>query len=145
MCMWFVCVQEQEDEAFRGLLFLGGRDSQGRPVVIINTDAIPAGHNSAPRDAALAYLLKRLSPVVTRVRVKAGWRRPATRASAYRSICLRFASLRVCLMSGSDHAVVSVAVIWSGCGAPQFQGWLWIPFSPSAAAGMGCTEFATWP
>lgn len=60
-------LQEQEDEAFRGLLFLGGRDSQGRPVVIINTDAIPAGHNSAPRDAALAYLLKRLSPVVTRV------------------------------------------------------------------------------
>lgn len=60
-------LQEQEDEAFRGLLFLGGRDSQGRPVVVINTDAIPAGHNSAPRDAALAYLLKRLSPVVTRV------------------------------------------------------------------------------
>jgi hypothetical protein len=60
-------LQEQEDEAFRGLLFLGGRDSQGRPVVIVNTDAIPAGHNSAPRDAALAYLLKRLSPIVTRV------------------------------------------------------------------------------
>jgi hypothetical protein len=60
-------LQEQEDEAFRGLLFLGGRDSQGRPVMIINTDAIPAGHNSAPRDAALAYLLKRLTPVVTRV------------------------------------------------------------------------------
>lgn len=60
-------LQEQEDEAFRGLLFLGGRDSQGRPVVIVNTDAIPAGHNAAPRDAALAYLLKRLGPVVTRV------------------------------------------------------------------------------
>lgn len=60
-------LQEQEDEAFRGLLFLGGRDSQGRPVVIVNTDAIPAGHNSAPRDAALAYMLKRLSPLVTRV------------------------------------------------------------------------------
>jgi hypothetical protein len=60
-------LQEQEDEAFRGLLFMGGRDSQGRPVVIVNTDAIPAGHNSAPRDAALAFLLKRLSPVVTKV------------------------------------------------------------------------------
>ncbi|WIA30456.1 hypothetical protein OEZ86_000540 [Tetradesmus obliquus] len=59
-------LQEQEDEAFRGLLFLGGRDSHGRPVVIVNTDAIPVGHNAAPRDAALAYLIRRLSPVVTR-------------------------------------------------------------------------------
>jgi hypothetical protein len=66
-------LQEQEDEAFRGLLFLGGRDSQGRPVVIVNTDAIPAGHNSAPRDAALAYLLKRLSPIVTRVSLLELW------------------------------------------------------------------------
>ncbi|KAF6258902.1 hypothetical protein COO60DRAFT_1626257 [Scenedesmus sp. NREL 46B-D3] len=60
-------LQEQEDEAFRGLLFLGGRDSHGRPVVVVNTDAIPVGHNVAPRDAALAYLIKRLTPVVTRL------------------------------------------------------------------------------
>eukprot|EP00882_Tetradesmus_deserticola_P007978 GHRQ01008402.1.p1 GENE.GHRQ01008402.1~~GHRQ01008402.1.p1 ORF type:complete len:647 (+),score=292.52 GHRQ01008402.1:89-1942(+) len=59
-------LQEQEDEAFRGLLFLGGRDSHGRPVVIVNTDAIPVGQNPAPRDAALAYLIKKLTPVVTR-------------------------------------------------------------------------------
>jgi hypothetical protein len=60
-------IQEQEDEAFRGLLFLGGRDSHGRPVVIVNTDAIPVGANPAPRDAALAYLIKRLTPLVSKV------------------------------------------------------------------------------
>jgi hypothetical protein len=60
-------MQEQEDEAFRGLLFLGGRDSHGRPVVIVNTDAIPVGANPAPRDAALAYLIKRLTPLVSKV------------------------------------------------------------------------------
>lgn len=63
-------LQEQEDEAFRGLLFLGGRDSHGRPVVIVNTDAIPAGHNAAPRDAALAYMVKKLTPIVTKVHLR---------------------------------------------------------------------------
>eukprot|EP00775_Hariotina_reticulata_P011678 gene11678-11821_t len=68
-------LQEQEDEAFRGLLFLGGRDSHGRPVVVVNTDAIPAGSNPGPRDAALDYLLRRLMPTVTRgpVVARGGW------------------------------------------------------------------------
>ena len=51
-----------------GLLYTDGRDTRGRPVVVLNTMAMPA---EASRDEALEYVLHQLQPIVTQVCVPA--------------------------------------------------------------------------
>lgn len=54
-----------EPEEFRGMLFHDGVDSQGRPVIVVNTDAV--GTTRQARSQALQYMLHRLEPIVTQV------------------------------------------------------------------------------
>ena len=54
-----------EPEEFKGMLFHDGVDSQGRPVIIVNTDAVGASRKA--RSSALQYMLHRLEPIVTQV------------------------------------------------------------------------------
>lgn len=49
------------EHTFRGLLYVDGVDSLGRPVVVINADAIP----SNMRSSALTYVKTHLEPLVT--------------------------------------------------------------------------------
>ena len=56
-----------EPDEFKGMLFHDGVDSQGRPVIIVNTDAVGTARNS--RSQALQYMLHRLEPIVTQARV----------------------------------------------------------------------------
>lgn len=60
-------VEQQMDEQFRGLTYTDGQDSHGRPVIVVNTDAIPTGLGQGARDAVLAYLIQRLTPIVSQV------------------------------------------------------------------------------
>ena len=53
-----------EPDEYKGLVYYDGVDSLGRPVVIVNADALP---RSASRKAAVHYLLQRLEPIVTQV------------------------------------------------------------------------------
>jgi hypothetical protein len=55
---------EAEAAQFGEMLFLGGRDSHGRPVAVVDAEALPSG--AAARGAALAFLLRRLAPVAAR-------------------------------------------------------------------------------
>ena len=54
-----------EPEEFKGMLFHDGVDSQGRPVIVVNTDAV--GTTRQARSQALQYMLHRLEPIVTQV------------------------------------------------------------------------------
>ena len=47
------------------MLFHDGVDSQGRPVIVVNTDAVGTGRKA--RSAAMQYMLHRLEPIVTQV------------------------------------------------------------------------------
>lgn len=57
-----------EPEEFKGMLFHDGVDSQGRPVIVVNTDAVGTGRKA--RSAAMQYMLHRLEPIVTQVSVQ---------------------------------------------------------------------------
>ena len=54
-----------EPEEFRGMLFHDGVDSQGRPVIVVNTNAV--GTSRKARGQALQYMLQRLEPIVIQV------------------------------------------------------------------------------
>lgn len=54
-----------EPDEFKGMLFHDGVDSQGRPVIVVNTDAVGAARKA--RSQALQYMLHRLEPIVTQV------------------------------------------------------------------------------
>lgn len=54
-----------EPPEFQGLLYCDGLDSLGRPVVVINADAV--AEDKGARKAAFEYLLHQLEPVVTQV------------------------------------------------------------------------------
>ena len=59
-------VQEYiEPPEFRGLLFFDGLDSLGRPVVIVNADAM--GENKGARKNAFQYIVQILEPIVVQV------------------------------------------------------------------------------
>ena len=49
----------------RGMLFHDGVDSQGRPVIVVNTDAV--GTTRKARGQALQYMLHRLEPIIVQV------------------------------------------------------------------------------
>lgn len=49
------------------MLFHDGVDSQGRPVIVVNTDAV--GTTRKARGQALQYMLHRLEPIVVQVSV----------------------------------------------------------------------------
>ena len=57
-----------EPPEFRGLIFHDGVDSLGRPVIVVNADAMAP---KVSRKAAFAYMLQRLEPIV--VQVKPFW------------------------------------------------------------------------
>lgn len=48
-----------------GLLFIDGRDAKGRPVIILNSGALP---DAGRRDEALTMAIQVLEPVVAQVR-----------------------------------------------------------------------------
>lgn len=54
-----------EPEEFKGMLFHDGVDSRGRPVIVVNTDAV--GTSRKARGQALQYMLHRLEPIVVQV------------------------------------------------------------------------------
>lgn len=54
-----------EPDEFKGMLFHDGVDSQGRPVIVVNTDAVGTARKA--RSQALQYMLHRLEPIVTQV------------------------------------------------------------------------------
>ncbi len=54
-----------EPPEFQGLLYYDGLDSLGRPVVVINADAV--AEEKPARKAAFNYLLHQLEPVVSQV------------------------------------------------------------------------------
>ncbi len=61
-----------EPDEFKGMLFHDGVDSQGRPVIVVNTDAVGTARKA--RSQALQYMLHRLEPIVTQVcLVVAAW------------------------------------------------------------------------
>ena len=55
-----------EPPEYRGLLFFDGLDSLGRPVVIVNADAM--GEQKGSRKSAFQYIVRTLEPVVIQVR-----------------------------------------------------------------------------
>ena len=57
--------QSFEPAEFRGLVFHDGVDALGRPVIVINADAVPP---KVSRKAACTYMLQRLEPIVIQVR-----------------------------------------------------------------------------
>lgn len=54
-----------EPPEHRGLLFFDGLDSLGRPVVIVNADAM--GEQKGDRKSAFQYIVRTLEPVVIQV------------------------------------------------------------------------------
>lgn len=54
-----------EPEEFKGMLYHDGVDSQGRPVIVVNTDAVGTGRKA--RSQAMQHMLHRLEPIVTQV------------------------------------------------------------------------------
>ena len=58
-----------EPDEFKGMLFHDGVDSQGRPVIVVNTDAV--GTTRKARSQALHYMLHQLEPIVIQVTVQA--------------------------------------------------------------------------
>lgn len=67
-----------EPEEFQGMLFHDGVDSQGRPVIVVNTDAV--GTTRKARGQALQYMLHRLEPIVVQVLVSASERHACCRS-----------------------------------------------------------------
>lgn len=59
-----------EPPEFRGLLFFDGLDSLGRPVVIVNADAM--GENKGARKNAFQYIVQVLEPIVVQVQSPSG-------------------------------------------------------------------------
>lgn len=55
-----------EPPEFQGLLFFDGLDTLGRPVVIVNADAM--GENKGARKHAFQYIVHVLEPIVILVR-----------------------------------------------------------------------------
>lgn len=55
-----------EPPEFKGLLFYDGVDSIGRPVVVVDFDAVAP---STTRSAVMQYILQRLEPIVSQVEV----------------------------------------------------------------------------
>ena len=55
-----------EPPEFQGLLFFDGLDTLGRPVVIVNADAM--GENKGARKHAFQYIVHVLEPIVMQVR-----------------------------------------------------------------------------
>ena len=53
-----------EPPEFKGLLFYDGVDSIGRPVVVVDFDAVAP---STTRSAVMQYILQRLEPIVSQV------------------------------------------------------------------------------
>lgn len=53
-----------EPPEFRGLVFHDGVDSLGRPVIVVNADAMAP---KVSRKSACAYMLQRLEPIVVQV------------------------------------------------------------------------------
>lgn len=54
-----------EPPEFKGLVFHDGVDSLGRPVIVVDADAVAP---KVSRKAACAYMLQRLEPIVVQVR-----------------------------------------------------------------------------
>ena len=59
-----------EPPEFRGLLFFDGLDSLGRPVVIVNADAM--GENKGARKNAFQHIVQVLEPIVVQVQSPSG-------------------------------------------------------------------------
>ena len=57
-------VQSYEPPEYRGLVYHDGVDSIGRPVVVVNADALAPG---ASRKDAISYMQQRLEPIVVQV------------------------------------------------------------------------------
>ena len=53
-----------EPPEFKGLLFYDGVDSLGRPVVVVDFDAVAP---TTARSAVMQYILQRLEPIVSQV------------------------------------------------------------------------------
>ncbi len=65
----YLCFQDPpadfyEPPEFKGLLFYDGVDSLGRPVVVVDFDAVAP---STTRAAVMQYILQRLEPIVSQV------------------------------------------------------------------------------
>ena len=56
----------QEPPQFAGLLYWDGIDAVGRPVIVVNADAV--SEDKVARRAAADYILHLLEPIVIRVR-----------------------------------------------------------------------------
>ena len=57
-------IRSYEPPEYKGLVFHDGVDSLGRPVVVVNADALSAG---ASRKDAISYMQQRLEPIVVQV------------------------------------------------------------------------------
>lgn len=57
-------IQSYEPPEYKGLVFHDGVDSVGRPVVVINADALAPG---ASRKDAISYMQQRLEPIIVQV------------------------------------------------------------------------------
>lgn len=55
-----------EPVELRGMLYHDGLDSLGRPVIVINSDAVAA---NVSRRWACQYIMKRLEPIVSQVQL----------------------------------------------------------------------------
>lgn len=70
-CLWVVerclwgCQEFIEPPEFQGLLYCDGLDALGRPVVVVNADAVAEDRHA--RRAAFQYLLYQLEPIVVQV------------------------------------------------------------------------------
>lgn len=63
-----------EPSDFQGLLFFDGLDSLGRPVIIVNADAM--GENKGARKSAFQFIVHTLEPVVIQVQRQSGTLEP---------------------------------------------------------------------
>ena len=63
-CMQSLADDPLEPRELRGLMYSDGLDSLGRPVVVVDADAIKP---TTSRKVACTYMLKRLEPIVQQV------------------------------------------------------------------------------
>lgn len=84
-----------EPEEFKGMLYHDGVDSQGRPVIVVNTDAVGTGRKA--RSQAMQHMLHRLEPIVTQV----GYEPSTIFVMANRFLCCRHADTVVMPLGGS--------------------------------------------
>ena len=75
-CCWVQSLADDPHEPpeLRGLLYADGIDSMGRPVVVVNAEAV---RPTTSRKEACAYMLKRLEPIVQQVRALKSGAEPA--------------------------------------------------------------------